>query len=108
MRIKPIADELAEIRTELARLKLREAKLRHAILTAAEPVPPGRQASVEVVHHTTRVFDPALLPDTIRNNPTYWRETETVTIRTLPATPVKITRRPGWPIQRAPLAGALH
>lgn len=108
MRFKPLADELAEIRTELARLKLREAKIRQAILASAEPLPTGRWASVEVVHHRRLAFDASLLPEAIRNDPQYWRETETTTIRTRPANKTTFATRPGWPIQRGSVTGAFH
>lgn len=100
------ADELAETRAEIARLKLREAALRQAIL-AGEPVL-GRWHRVEVTEHQLRIFDAALLPPKVRDNPAYWRERLTQVVKCLPVQAKAVGERPGWPIQRAPQGAALH
>lgn len=92
------ADELADIRAEIARLKLREATLRAAILS--QPPETGRWHRVEVTEHTSRVFDAALLPAQIRDNPSYWRERITQVVKCLPVQWRAAGERPGWPIRR--------
>jgi hypothetical protein len=92
------ADELAELRAEIARLKLKEAALRTAILAA--PPQPGRWHRVEVVEQKSLVFDAKLLPPQIRDNPAYWRERITQVVKCLPVQMRAATERPGWPIQR--------
>jgi len=93
------ADELAEIRAEMARLQAREAALRQVFL--ADPAQPatGRWTRVEVVQTQARVFDASLLPATIRNNPAYHRDRVVQTLHCLPL-PMMPPPRPGWPIQR--------
>ncbi len=98
------ADELADIRAEIARLKLREAALRMAVLT--NPPPPGRWNRIEVVEQKSRVFDAKLLPQQIRDNPTYWRERITQVVKCLPVEMRSVGDRPGWPIRRD--APAMH
>jgi hypothetical protein len=102
------ADELAELRAEIARLKLREATLRNAILSG-DPAP-GRWHRVEVSEHRARIFDARLLPPQIRDNPAYWRERVTQVVKCLPVQPRAIGDRPGWPISRdpAPAQGPRH
>lgn len=92
------ADELAEIRAEIAKLKAREATLRTAILSQ-EPAP-GRWHRVEITEHHARVFDARLLPSQIRDNPAYWRERVTQVVKCLPIQARAIGDRPGWPIRR--------
>lgn len=93
------ADELAELRAEIARLKTREADLRTALLAAPPEALGGRWHRVEVTEHRIRQFDPSLLPAAIRDNPAFWRERVQMTVRTVP---VQIrTPRPGWPIRRS-------
>lgn len=92
------ADELAEIRAEITRLKAREAVLRDAFLQGPAQPQPGRWSRVEVVTSQTRVFDSSLLPPSIKENPRYWKPRITQIVRCLPlqiAAP-----RPGWPIRR--------
>lgn len=79
-----LADALADVRAEIARLKQREAALRAAILQRRGQVPPGRWHRVEVVERRSRRFDKALLPDTILSDPAYWRERVTRYVRCLP------------------------
>lgn len=79
-----LADALADVRAEIARLKEREAALRAAILQTHGRLPPGRWHRVEVVERRSRVFDKALLPDDILGNQAYWRERITRYVRCLP------------------------
>jgi hypothetical protein len=91
------ADELADIRAEMAKLKAREAVLRQAIL--ALPPQPGRWHRVEITEMRARVFDASLLPSQIRENPAYWRERVSQVVRCLPVI-LNPVPRAGWPIQR--------
>lgn len=79
-----LADDLADIRAEIARLKAREAALRAAILGRRGQVPDGRWARVEIVERRSRVFDKALLPEDIRTDPRFFRERVTSYVRCLP------------------------
>lgn len=100
-RLSP-ADELAEIRAEIARLKLREAQLRDRLVKSSLATLTGRFHRVEISHDSVPVFDPALLPDHIHDDPAYWRERSQTIVRTLPLAPKVAPARPGWPIRRAP------
>lgn len=100
------ADELAEIRAEIARLRLREAALRAAIVKAPDALAEGRWTKVEVAERRLRVFDPARLPAAIRDDPRYWRERVTVAVLCHAAAPRG--PRPGWPIRRVEGPAALH
>lgn len=92
------ADELAEVRAEIARLNMREALLRDAFLQGATPPQPGRWSRVEVVTSHARVFDASLLPPSIKEDPQYWKDRVTQIVRCLPLQIV--APRPGWPIRR--------
>lgn len=100
-RLSP-ADELAEVRAEIARLKLREAQLRDRLMKSPLATLIGRFHRVEITHRTNSVFDPALLPDAIRNDPAYWHSRPQTIVRTMPLAPKVAPPRPGWPIRRAP------
>lgn len=76
------ADELAEIRAEIARLKRREAELRMAFFTAPDMPKIGRMHKVELVTRRRTVFEARLLPAEIRNDPTYIRERVMRVLRT--------------------------
>lgn len=93
------ADELAEIRAEIARLQAREAELRAFLLAAPPALLIGRWHRAEVTEQRVRKFDTALLPREIRENPAYWRENARCVVRTLPVH-TSIPRR-GWPIRRS-------
>jgi hypothetical protein len=93
------ADELAEIRAEIARLKTREAALRATFLRHPAVKTQGRWARVEVVETRQTRFNPALLPDEIRRDPRYLEERLVQSVRCLPAA-LTVTLRPGWPIRR--------
>lgn len=96
------ADELAEIRAEIARLKLREAQLRDRLVKSPLATLIGRTNRVEITRSVTRVFDASLLPDDIRQNPAYWRDRHQTVVQTLPLAPKVAPPRPGWPILRTP------
>ncbi|WP_295532767.1 hypothetical protein [uncultured Thioclava sp.] len=81
------ADELARIRAEIARLKHREAVLREAYLTRTDMPKIGRWTKVEIHTERRAVFDPRLLPATIRNDPTYQREKVMRLLRIAPNDP---------------------
>lgn len=103
------ADELAEIRAEIARLRLREAQLKDRLLNAPPTARTGRWHRVEVEEVTTRRFDPTLLPDHIRNDPAFWRNHPHMAVHTHPLPPKPTPPRPGWPIRRAlPLLNPAH
>lgn len=94
-----LADELAEIRAEIARLKAREAALRAHFLRSPDQGAQGRWTRIEVCEqHQTR-FNPALLPDSILSDPRFREHRVVKTVRCLPA-PLMVTVRPGWPIAR--------
>lgn len=101
-----IADELAEIRAEIARLKQREAALRDLALSAPQAALVGRWNRVEVTDHLVRQFDPALLPAAIRENPAYWRERVQTRVGTV-ALQARAAR-PGWPIRRNESRASVH
>jgi hypothetical protein len=91
-----VADELAEVRAQIARLRAREASLRRALLAAGGGGQTGRRARATVEEHGVMRFDPALLPEEVRRDPRFWREERVVSVQVhaLPA------RRPGWPLLR--------
>lgn len=92
------ADELAEIRAEIARLQAREARICAAFLAgSAQPVS-GRWSRIEAQTCHEHAFDPSLLPPSIAENPRYWKLRVTQIVRTLPLQSVAV--RPGWPIHR--------
>lgn len=93
------ADELAEIRSEIARLKVREAHLRTAFLKDPDHGAVGRWTRVEVEFFPQTRFDSRLLPAHVLSDPAYRRETLVQVVRCLPlqAAPAP---RPGWPIRR--------
>ncbi len=78
------ADELARIRAEIRRLKLREATLREGFLRGDLPVL-GLGASVSVRRTRRRVLVKDRLPDAILGDDRYWefRETPAVVVQPL-------------------------
>ena len=107
-RLNP-ADELAEIRAEIARLRLREAQLRDRLVHAPLAAQTGRWHRVEVEEVVTRIFDPALLPAHIRDDPAFWRDQRSTAVRTIPIPAKAAPPRPGWPIRRtAALLNPVH
>ncbi|EEW26545.1 hypothetical protein [Rhodobacter ferrooxidans] len=101
------ADELAEIRAEISRLKAREAVLRTIFLNSPDEALIGRWSRIEVGTTRARVFDAKLLPQEIRDDPRYWRERVTQTVFCRPLAPAP-TPRPGWPIRRELPGVPLH
>lgn len=100
------ADELAEIRLEMLRLRKREAVLRRQILHDPEAHTLGRWHRIEVEQHQTMVFDISLLPDKIRNDHRYLRVKQVFSLHCLPLALAR-PLRPGWPIRRD-FSTALH
>jgi len=99
------ADELSDIRAELARLRLREAQLHRLIVNDPDLGAQGRYARVTVCLHQTMAFDPALLPAEVRTDPRYLRPRAHWALHCHPA-PLATGPRPGWPIRRE--AALLH
>lgn len=100
------ADELADIRADIARLKLREAELRALILASPQPMTQGRWFRAEVVERRARHLNPASLPASIRNDPFYWQDRVTRAVTCIAVHP-RLSPRPGWPIQRGTNAAPL-
>lgn len=98
------ADELAEIRSELARLHRREAELTAAILRSPDGAATGLYNAAEVTETRRMVLDPALLPPDLQADPRLWREEVTHVITTTPVRSRPLPLRPGWPICRTPQA----
>lgn len=90
------ADELADLRADIARLKLLEAALRAKILASPDTQAIGRWHRIEVLETKARVFDAKLLPAAIRDDPRFYRDRVTQTVRCLAVE----AKRHGWPIQR--------
>jgi len=95
------ADELAQIRAEIARLRLREARLRQLLLACPELGQTGRWTRVEVEERVERRFDPALLPPALRDDPAHRAELRHMVLRCIPLPPP--APRPGWPMRRGPV-----
>jgi DNA-directed RNA polymerase subunit H (RpoH/RPB5) len=76
MRNLPPADELAQIRDDMRRLKIREAVLRRIVLDDPA-MREGIDARVVVRVQKRLMLDPAQLPDFIRNDRRYWAMAET-------------------------------
>ena len=100
------ADELADIRAEMRRLRSREAVLRQQILKDPEGNSIGRWHRVEVDEHRDLVLDISRLPEHILQDRHFWREKLVQTLRCLPAAQ-QAPVRPGWPIRRDP-SPAVH
>lgn len=75
------ANELAEIRAEIARLRARESEVRAAHLTNAAMPRIRRWHKVALVPHRQRIFEPRLLPEEIRLDPSFTREKVTHVLR---------------------------
>lgn len=93
------ADELAAIRSEIARLKARETHLRAQFLKDPDQGGVGRWSRVEVEWTQQMRFDSRLLPAAILADPAYRRATPVAVVRCLPL-PTAPAVRPGWPIRR--------
>jgi hypothetical protein len=95
------ADELAEIRAEIARLHRREAELEAAILRSPEAAATGLYNAAEVTETRRLVLDHALLPPEVQHDPRFWREEVTRDVSITPVRARALPLRPGWPIRRA-------
>lgn len=100
MRRQSPADELAELRAEIARLQMREATLEAAILRNPDLGARGTFHAAEVTETRQTVFDPALLPPEVQQDPRYWREQIAQTVAVIPIRARPVPLRPGWPIRR--------
>lgn len=101
------ADELHEIRAEIAKLQAREAALVQAFLRDPVAGAMGRYAKAEIIEARELIFDAALLPDDLRLNPAFHREITRAAVQTQPL-PTALSPRPGWPMRRETQAQALH
>ena len=93
------ADELADVRAEIARLKIREQALRDGFIKRPQADIIGRWTQVAVPVTQKSRFDSSLLPEVIRNDPAYFRHSVTHIVRCFPA-PMIPVQRAGWPIRR--------
>lgn len=93
------ADELADVRAELARLRTREAELRAVLLAMPPPMAQGRWFRAVVAERRSHHLNPAALPPSIRNDPWYWQERQMQVVSCL-AVQARPAPRPGWPMQR--------
>lgn len=106
MHLASPADELSEIRAEIARLQAREAALCAAFCRDPEQGALGRHSKVAVVQERMLEFDPALMPENLRYNANFHREVIRTRVISQPL-PMALAPRPGWPIRRE-AAAALH
>ncbi|WP_223634189.1 hypothetical protein [Rhodobacter sp. TJ_12] len=79
------AQELAQIRAEIARLRAREADLSEIVQRDTALPKVAAMHKADLVTRRERVFDPRLLPADIRLDPAYSREKVTRVLRTGPA-----------------------
>jgi hypothetical protein len=100
------ADELAEIRSEIERLRSKEAAMEQAILHDPALSLNGRWHRLQIEEQRQAVFDVTLLPASIRSDPRFCREKLVQRVTCLPAGG-HLAGRPGWPIRREPQS-ALH
>jgi hypothetical protein len=107
MTMQSLADELADVRADLLRLRLREAQLRAALIAAPAAQRCGRWNEVEVTARKRLVFNPYLLPAEVRQNPLYWEDVAHHTVSVKPLAQ-GLKPRPGWPIRREAPVPALH
>jgi len=78
----PPADELAEIRAEIRRLKAREAELREALLETGGA--DGLNWHVTIVEQRRRTLDREALPAAILDDPRYWKDSVSRIVKTVP------------------------
>ncbi len=105
--ITSLADDLADIRAEILRLRRREAELRAALIAAPAHQRAGRWSEAEVSLRKRLIFNPYLLPPEIRQDPRYWEDRSAHLVTVRPLHP-QLKPRPGWPIRRdAPVAPAV-
>ena len=68
------ADELAMIRTRIARLKAREAELSMTLIEGDAEMRHGRWTHARVVERRVQTFDHRLLPIDVQADLLFWRE----------------------------------
>ena len=78
------ADELAQIRAQIRKLKAREATLRAGFLDGSL-VQQGHTYHVRITQSRSRVLVPARLPEDIRFNDDYYRQRVSKTVRLVTA-----------------------
>jgi hypothetical protein len=94
------ADELAEIRAQLSRLHARAEQIEAALIRTPGLRDHGASHIAEVTETRTTEFDPALMPDSLRNDPQFQREVLRQDVVLIPVKPEPVPLRPGWPIRR--------
>lgn len=104
---RKIVEELAEVRAQIDRLRLRERELCAALLRAPEPELswPSHQVPTARDSHLSPTL--SLLPDDVRTAPQVHQGPGTTrdvaeigVVRTLTAPRFVAQSRPGWPIRR--------
>lgn len=100
MRRQSPADELAEIRAEVARLIARAAQIEAALLRHPEGRNRGTWHMAEVTETRQSVFDPSLLPIAVQEDARYQREELCRTVVVIPILRQIVPLRSGWPIRR--------
>lgn len=93
------ADELAEVRLEIQRLRTRESALHALILQDPDHNGAGRWHRVDIAERCDVDIDAKLLPPHIQQDRNFQRESHEKALHTMPGA-VLPTRRPGWPIRR--------
>lgn len=79
---RALADQLGQVRAEIRALKAREAELRDRALRLRPNGPvEGAEYTLELRHGTRRSLDTKALPPEIRQDPRFWREAATTTVR---------------------------
>lgn len=97
-------DELAEIQSQMERLKARAEELRMGFITQAELPRVGQRHRVEVKVQKALIFDAALLPPEIRNDNRFLRTRVTKVVKTAPIDTAGDAMRAA--LERWELAGA--
>ncbi|PWE31043.1 hypothetical protein [Pararhodobacter marinus] len=95
MRISAEVDELAMVRSRIARLREREAELSARLIAGDAAMRQGRWTVAHLREDCIRVFDHRLLPLDLQADAHYWRERTKIV--------VELSLRDG---PRAPLPGA--
>ncbi len=80
------AEELADIRRQISRLRKRETELREAFLTCTDPDALDGPTHRVVIKTTRRkLFDKALLPPVIQSDPKFFTTHEQIRVCVLPS-----------------------
>ena len=111
-----LADELGAVRDQMKAPKARDAALRQALLALCPNGPvTGTRYAVQIVRGSSRRFDRAALPDSILQDPRYWKTVTTnrVTARATredDASPGPSLSQSSWPARSpaAPMLTGLH